>query len=111
MSESPAPAARTGGSWLQHAVPWLVTLICFGVLYWKIHGQAARQGETTLAFLDARGAATPLDLKPGRYELRLRGCLAGGAERTIAYHLRIRDDLTLGDELERVGEDDRESDH
>ena len=51
MSESPAPAGRGGSTWLRRGLPWLITLLCFGVLYWKIHGQAARAGETTLGFL------------------------------------------------------------
>jgi hypothetical protein len=47
MSETPAPAASGGGSWLRRGLPWLITLLCFSVLYWKIRGQAAREGETT----------------------------------------------------------------
>jgi hypothetical protein len=51
MSETPAPAARASGAWLRRGLPWLLTLLCFGYLYWKIHGQAARAGDTTLHFI------------------------------------------------------------
>ncbi|MFI5215645.1 MAG: hypothetical protein ACHQ3O_03810 [Candidatus Limnocylindria bacterium] len=51
MSEAPDPAARSGGSWLRRGMPWLITLLCFGVLYWKIQGQAARDQKSTLDFL------------------------------------------------------------
>jgi hypothetical protein len=51
MSESPSPAASGGGSWLRRVLPWLVTLLCFSVLYWKIQGQAVREGHTVLGYL------------------------------------------------------------
>ena len=52
MSQPPAPVGRSGGSWLRRGLPWLITLLCFGVLYWKIHGQALREGETPLSYLE-----------------------------------------------------------
>lgn len=44
-------------------------------------------------------------LEPGRYELRLRCCLVNGAQRTIAYGLRLDQELALvRAELERLDE-------
>jgi hypothetical protein len=52
MSETPKAAARAGvGAWLRRVAPWLLTLACFAFLYFKIQGQAARAGETTLHFI------------------------------------------------------------
>ena len=51
MSETSAPAAHGANSWLRRGLPWLLTLLCFGYLYWKIQGQAARAGETPLHFI------------------------------------------------------------
>ena len=51
MSETSAPAGHGANSWLRRGLPWLLTLLCFGYLYFKIHGQAARAGETPLRFI------------------------------------------------------------
>jgi len=51
MSETPTPAGSSGATWLRRGLPWLLTLVCFGYLYWKIQGQAARAGETPLHFI------------------------------------------------------------
>jgi hypothetical protein len=51
MSEAAAPRPRAGAAWLRRALPWLLTLLCFSYLYFKIQGQAARVGETPLGFL------------------------------------------------------------
>jgi hypothetical protein len=51
VSEAPATKTGGGGAWLQRALPWLLTLLCFAYLYWKIQAQAARAGETPLAFI------------------------------------------------------------
>ena len=51
MSEPEEPPAQGKSSWLGRGLPWLIALLCFGYLYWKIQGQAAREGETTLRFI------------------------------------------------------------
>ena len=51
MSAATTPAAGRAGSWLRRGVPWLLTIACFGVLYWKIQGQAARAGQTPLELI------------------------------------------------------------
>jgi hypothetical protein len=51
MSETPTPARRSSVAWLQRTLPWLLTLLCFTFLYFKIQGQAARSGDTTLHFI------------------------------------------------------------
>ena len=51
MSETPTPARRSGAAWLRRGLPWLLTLVCFAYLYWRIQGQAARAGETTPEFI------------------------------------------------------------
>jgi hypothetical protein len=51
VSETAAPAAPGVGALLRRVLPWLLTLLCFGYLYFKIQGQAARAGETPLRFV------------------------------------------------------------
>ncbi len=51
MSESSAPAGQGAGALLRRVLPWLLTLLCFGYLYFKIQAQAARVGETPLRFI------------------------------------------------------------
>ncbi len=51
MSEAPATAAAGRGAWLRRGLPWLLTIVCFAFLYWKIQAQAAREGATTFAFI------------------------------------------------------------
>ena len=51
MSETPSPRANSGAVWLRRILPWLLTLVCFGFLYFKIQGQALRAGETPLRFI------------------------------------------------------------
>jgi hypothetical protein len=51
MSETTAPARQGAGALLRRAVPWLITLLCFGYLYFRIQGQAAREGATVAGYL------------------------------------------------------------
>jgi hypothetical protein len=51
VSEAAAPKPSGAGAWLRRALPWLLTLLCFSWLYFKIQGQAAREGQTTFAFI------------------------------------------------------------
>jgi hypothetical protein len=50
MSEAAAPGPRSAAVLLRRALPWLITLLCFAFLYWKIQAQAAREGQTLLRF-------------------------------------------------------------
>jgi hypothetical protein len=45
------PAARRGAPAWQRGLPWVVTLACFAYLYLQIDRQAARQGQSAVAFL------------------------------------------------------------
>lgn len=60
-----------------------------------------------VADVDAEGhfAARVGALAPGAFEVRLRCCLASGAERTVAYHATLGDDLTFTSVPELVEED------
>jgi hypothetical protein len=51
MSETAAPARPGRGALLRRILPWIITLLCFSVLYLKIQGAAAREGATPLAYL------------------------------------------------------------
>jgi hypothetical protein len=51
VSESQPPRANGGAAWLRRGLPWLLTILCFGFLYWKISGQADRAGDTPLHFI------------------------------------------------------------
>jgi hypothetical protein len=51
MSEGAVPKPSGTGALLRRSLPWLLTLACFAYLYWKIQGQAARMGQTPLAFV------------------------------------------------------------
>ena len=58
MTDSPAldtpektAASRPKAPLWQRALPWLITLACFGYLYSRIDAQAARQGQTAVTFL------------------------------------------------------------
>jgi len=46
-----APTARPRAPLWQRALPWLITIACFGYLYSRVDAQAARQGQTAAAFL------------------------------------------------------------
>ncbi len=44
------PEARRNG-WASRVLPWAITVICFGYLYWRISGEAGRKGMTAGAYL------------------------------------------------------------
>jgi hypothetical protein len=50
MSETAAPARPGRGALLRRILPWIITLLCFSVLYLKIQGAAAREGATPLGY-------------------------------------------------------------
>lgn len=51
MSESaPAPATAKASA-LKRGLPWLITLACFGYLYSRIAGAAAREGQDVLSYM------------------------------------------------------------
>jgi len=47
---SDAAAAPRAPLW-QKALPWIITLVCFGVLYLRVHGAAARAGLDVAAYM------------------------------------------------------------
>jgi hypothetical protein len=49
-SPGPAPHARRPARW-QHALPWLVTGVCFAWLYSRVDAAAAREGQSALPYL------------------------------------------------------------
>jgi hypothetical protein len=49
VSEAAVPTPA--GARLRRTLPWLITLVCFAILYFRIRGAAAREGETLLAYL------------------------------------------------------------
>ncbi|MEM7409885.1 MAG: hypothetical protein AAF430_06605 [Myxococcota bacterium] len=49
-SENEATGPKEAPAW-QRALPWLLTLICFGWLYNRISGAAAREGQEVLPYL------------------------------------------------------------
>jgi hypothetical protein len=51
VSEAAATKPPGGSALLRSTLPWLLTLLCFAYLYWKIQGQAAREGLTPFAFI------------------------------------------------------------
>ncbi|MEE3326176.1 MAG: hypothetical protein VX252_02485 [Myxococcota bacterium] len=46
-----APAGKKRGALWQKALPWLITVICFGYLYTKLSGAAARDGVSLVEYL------------------------------------------------------------
>ncbi|HEB91417.1 MAG TPA: hypothetical protein ENI85_17710 [Deltaproteobacteria bacterium] len=56
--ESPDPTARaatpvrSGRAW-QHAIPWAITIACFGYLYMRLSGAATREGVDLFEYLTA----------------------------------------------------------
>ena len=47
---TPSEAPRKSPLW-QRALPWAITIACFGYLYFRIEGQAARAGTSAIPFL------------------------------------------------------------
>jgi hypothetical protein len=47
---APATTARPAKLW-QKALPWLITVICFGFLWSKVHGAAAREGMDVATYM------------------------------------------------------------
>ena len=54
MSTDPRPdeGPNRPRAW-QHALPWAITLICFGYLYFRVAGAAAREGTDLASYLAA----------------------------------------------------------
>ncbi len=50
MSHDPVSQRPPTPIW-QRALPWLIALLCFGYLYYRLEGAAARQGQEALPFL------------------------------------------------------------
>ena len=48
--ESTPSAARRSSAW-QHVIPWAITIVCFGYLYSRLSGAAAREGVDLFEYL------------------------------------------------------------
>ena len=58
MSEESSPAetpnsegGKSGSSLWQHLIPWAITIVCFGYLYTRLQGAAARDGVQLVEYL------------------------------------------------------------
>lgn len=58
MSEESSPAetpnsegGKSGSSLWQHLIPWAITIVCFGYLYMRLQGAAARDGVQLVEYL------------------------------------------------------------